>query len=89
MDQPSAALGGASAAVKRDLRAYARQTNVRLALGAFVLLFGVGLGLIYLIYGPGAAGVGLLCLLGSLVPIALILFFLYGMDWILGRVRPK
>jgi hypothetical protein len=75
--------------VKRDLRAYARQTNVRLGVGAFVLLFGVGLGLIYFIYGPGAAGVGLLCLLGSLVPIGLILFFLYGIDWILGRARPK
>ncbi len=75
--------------MKRDLRAYARQTNVRLAVGAFVLLFGVGLGLIWLIYGPGAAGVGLLCLLGSLVPIALILFFLYGIDWIVRRARPK
>ena len=75
--------------MKRDLRAYARQTNVRLALGGFVLLFGVGLGLIYLIYGPGAAGVGLLCLLGSLVPIGLIFFFMYGIDWIVGRARPK
>ncbi len=75
--------------MKRDLRAYARQTNVRLAIGAFILLFGIGLGLIYLIYGSGAAGVGLLCLLGSLVPIALILLFLYGLDWIMQRARPK
>ncbi len=75
--------------MKRDLRAYARQTNVRLAAAAFVLLFGVGLGLIYLIYGPGAAGVGLLCLLGSVVPIALIVFALYGIDWIVKRARPK
>ncbi len=75
--------------MKRDLRAYARQTNVRLGMGAFILLFGIGLGLIYLIYGPGAAGVGLLCLLGSLVPIGLILLFLYGLDWIMQRARPK
>ena len=75
--------------MKRDLRAYARQTWVRLGMGAFVLLFGVGLGLIYIIYGPGAAGVGLLCLLGSLVPIGLILFALFGMDWIVKRARPK
>ncbi len=75
--------------MKRDLRVYARQTNVRLATGAFVLLFGVGLGLIYFIYGPGAAVVGLLCLLGSLVPIVLILFALYGMDWIVKRANPK
>lgn len=75
--------------MKRDLRAYARQTNVRLAFGAAVLLFGVGLALIYFIYGPGAAGAGLLCLLGSLVPIGLIFLALYGMDWILKRARPK
>ncbi len=75
--------------MKRDLRDYARQTNVRLAVGAFVVLFGVGLGLIYLIYGPGAAGVGLLCLLGGLVPIALILTFLYAIDWIVRRDRSR
>ncbi len=75
--------------MKRDLREYARQTNVRLALGAFFLLFVVGLGLIYLIYGPGAAGLGFLCLLAALVPIVLILFALYGMDWIVKRARPK
>jgi multisubunit Na+/H+ antiporter MnhB subunit len=75
--------------MKRDLREYARQTNVQLAIAAFVLLFGVGLGLIYLIYGPGAAGVGLLCLLGGLVPIGLILLALFGMDWIVKRARPK
>jgi hypothetical protein len=75
--------------VKRDLRAYARQTNVRLAIGAIILLYGLGLGLIYFIYGPGAALVGLLCLLGSLVPIALILIALYGLDWFVQRARPK
>ena len=75
--------------MKRDLRAYARQTNVRLAAGALVLLFIVGIGLIYLIYGVGAAGIGLLCLLGSLVPIALIFIALYGIDWIVKRARPK
>ncbi len=75
--------------MKRDLRAYARQTNVQLAVAAFILLFGVGLGLIYFIYGPGAAGVGLLCLLGSLVPIGLILIALFGLDWIVKRARPK
>lgn len=75
--------------MKRDLRAFARQTNIRLAIGAFILLFGLGLGLIYLIYGPGAAATGLLCLMGSLVPIALILVALYGMDWIVKHARPK
>jgi hypothetical protein len=75
--------------MKRDLRAYARQTNVRLAVAAFVLLYGVGIALIYFIYGPGAAVVGLLCLLGALVPVALILLALYGIDWIVRRANPK
>ena len=75
--------------MKRDLREFAKQTNLRLVIGAFILLFGVGVGLIYFIYGPGAAGIGLLCLLGSLVPIVLILLSLYGIDWIVKNVRPK
>jgi hypothetical protein len=75
--------------MKRDLRDYAKQTNLQLALGAFVLLFAVGLGLIWLIYGRGAAIFGLLCLLGAFVPIGLILLVFYGMDWILKNARPK
>ena len=75
--------------MKRDLRPYARQTNVRLAAGALALLFVVGLALIYFIYGAGAAAAGLLCLLGSLVPAALILIAIYGIDWIVQRARPK
>ena len=75
--------------MKRDPREFARQTNVRLAIGAFALLFGVGLLLILLIYGPGAALAGFLCLLGGLVPVVLILASLYGIDWIVRRARPK
>ncbi len=75
--------------MKRDLREYAKQTNIQLMVAAFVLLFGVGLGLIYVIYGPGAAGVGLLCLLGGLLPIALILIALVGIDWITKHARSK
>ena len=75
--------------MKRDLREYARRTNVQLAAGAFFLLFGVGLILIYLIYGSGAALIGLLCLLGALVPVGLIFVALYGMDWIVRCARPK
>ena len=75
--------------MKRDLRAYARRTNVQLAVGAFVLLFIIGLGLIWWIYGLGAAITGLLCLLGALVPIALIFLALYGIDWIVKRANSK
>jgi len=73
----------------KDLREYAKQTNVRLALGAFILLFVVGVGLIWLIYGEGAAGLGLACLLAALFPVILILFVFLGIEWILKHARPK
>jgi len=73
----------------RDLREYAKQTNVRLALGAFLLLFVVGVVLIWAFYGERAAGMGLVCLLAALVPVILILFIFVGIEWILRRARPK
>jgi energy-converting hydrogenase Eha subunit E len=72
--------------VSRDLRAYARSTNVRLGVGAFFLLFVIGIGLIYLIYGREAALLGFFCLLAAMVPILLILLFLFITDWIVKRV---
>ncbi len=68
--------------MSRDLRKYARQTNVRLAVGALLVLFVVGDGLIYLFYGGGAAVVGILCLLGGMVPVVLTLLVLLLLDWI-------
>jgi multisubunit Na+/H+ antiporter MnhB subunit len=73
----------------KDLREYGKQTNVRMALGAFVLLFVVGVGLIWLIYGEGAAGLGFVCLLAALFPIVLILPVFVAIEWILKRARPK
>jgi multisubunit Na+/H+ antiporter MnhB subunit len=73
----------------KDLREYAKQTNVRLVLGAFILLFVVGVGLIWLIYGEGAAGLGFTCLLAALFPVILILFVFLGIEWILKHARPK
>lgn len=73
----------------KDLREYAKQTNVRLALGAFILIFVVGVGLIWLIYGESAAGLGFACLLAALFPVILILFVFLAIEWILKRVRPK
>ncbi len=65
-----------------DLRKYAHQTNIRLAIGAVLVLFIIGDGLIYLFYGGGAALMGILCLLGGMVPIVLIVLVLYLFDWI-------
>ncbi|MBI2759211.1 MAG: hypothetical protein HYX49_11105 [Chloroflexi bacterium] len=75
--------------MKRDLRDYAKNTNVRLGIGAVILLFIIGTGLIYLIYGPGAAAFGFICLLGGLIPITLIFLALYAIDWIVKNARPK
>ena len=69
----------------RDLRKYTRQTNVRLIVGALLLLFIVGDGLIYFLYGGGAAVMGLLCLLAALVPVGLTALVLLLMDWIRKR----
>lgn len=71
----------------RDLRKYMSQTNFRLLAGAFFLLFVVGLGLIWLIYGLPAAISGLLCLLGALIPIGLIWLFMLGLDWIVKQAN--
>ena len=73
----------------KDLREYARQTNVRLALGAFILLFVVGVGLIWIFYGERAAGMGFVCLLAALFPVILIRAIFLGIEWILKRARPK
>lgn len=68
--------------MSRDLRKYARQTNVRLAIGAILVLFIVGDGLIYLFYGGGAALMGILCLLGGMVPVVLVILVLLLFEWI-------
>jgi len=75
--------------VSRDLRKYARSTNVQLAIGAILLLFILGIGLIYLIYGPGAAMMGITCLLAGLSPVIIIVLLLFLLDWIVKRARSE
>lgn len=70
-----------------DLRKYASQTTFRIVLGALLLLFTVGIGLIWLIYGPGAAMMGFLCLLGALLPIGLVWLALFGLDKLVKRLN--
>lgn len=78
-----------SEGLSRDLRKFSRDTNVRLAVGAFILLFVVGIGLIWAIYGQAAAGMGFLCLLAAVLPVILILAVFLAIEWILKRARPK
>jgi len=73
----------------RDLRKYATQTNTRLILGAFLVLLIVGDGLIWIIYGAGAAITGLLCIGAGLLPIIIIVGVLWVMDWVVRKNRPE
>lgn len=73
--------------MSRDLRKYVKDTNARILIGAILLLFVVGIVLIWVVYGFGAAVTGFLCLLGALVPIALIFLALFGLDWIVKRAN--
>ena len=71
----------------RDLRKYARQTNVRLFAGFILLLLVVGIGLIYRFYGAGGAILGLICLGAGLAPLILIGLILLGMEWVVKRAN--
>ena len=75
--------------MSRDLRKYARNTNIRLLAGFILLLFFVGGSLIYMIYGPQGAIVSFICLLAGLAPLALIALILWGMEWIVKRVNEE
>jgi TM2 domain-containing membrane protein YozV len=75
--------------MSRDLRAYSRQTIMRLLVGFLILVFIVGDGLIYLIYGREAALTGLLCLTIALSPLVIIWIALSVMEWIAKRAQEE
>ena len=69
----------------RDLREYTRNTQNRLVFGLVILVFVVGVGLIYVFYGKGAALVGIGCLLAALLPVGIVMLFL----WVTERLVKK
>jgi len=71
----------------RDLRQYARSSQFRYVIGFILLLLIVGLGLIAWLYGPGAMGMGLLCLLGMIIPVLVVALLMEGIGWIVRRAR--
>lgn len=71
----------------RDLRRYARQTNLRLLFGFILILFLIGIGLIYAFYGREAAVLGVLCLVFGLAPLVIIWVSLWLIDWIVKRAN--
>ena len=73
----------------RDLRRYARTTNIRLGVGFFLLLLLVGDGLIFLIYGRNAAVSGLLCIFAGLAPLVLIGLGLFLLDIVVKRANAE
>lgn len=72
--------------MSRDLRKFNRQTTIYLIIGGMVLLFVVGAGLVYFIYGPESAISSLICMAAGLFPVALIVIVLWGLDWIVKHV---
>jgi predicted membrane protein len=75
--------------MSHDLRKYQRQTTIRLIIGGILLLYIVGGGLIYLIYGRNAALSGIFCLLLGMIPLAAIMLFFLVIEWIVKRYRDE
>ena len=73
--------------MSRNLREYARTTNTRLVIGFILLLFCLGDGLIYLIYGKNAAIMGMFCMLGGLALVIIIWLVLLLIDWIIIKAN--
>jgi hypothetical protein len=72
--------------MSRDLRRYARQTNLHLVIGFFLILFLVGDGLICFFYGREPALFGLICLAAGSAPLVLIAIILYLMEKFVQKV---
>lgn len=70
-----------------NLKKYDQQTITRLIIGGILIVFIIGDGLIYLIYGAEAAGMGLLCLATAMLPILLIWLVIWFMDWVVKRAN--
>lgn len=75
--------------MKRNLRDYARQTDRRLIIGALLILFLVGGGLIWWLYGSGGASMGVFCMLAGLTPVILILLIFLAIERILKSAGRK
>ncbi len=71
----------------RDLRRYARQTDIRLLFGFILILFLIGIGLIYVFYGQQAAVLGVICLIFGLSPLVIIWMSLAVIEWIVKRAK--
>lgn len=71
--------------MKLDPRAHSKQTSIHLIFGGIGILFLIGDGLVYFIYGPAAAISGFLCLGAGLLPVVIIM----GIFWVMEKVVNK
>ena len=67
---------------RTDLRRHRARTDRNLLLGFFALLFVVGGGLIWLLYGSGAAAFGIGCMAVGAMLAGLVLFVMLGLQWL-------
>jgi hypothetical protein len=72
----------------RDIRRYAQQTNIRLFIGFLLILFIIGIGLIYIFWGWEAALLGLICMILGLSPMILIWLALFIIGWVVRKADP-
>ncbi len=75
--------------MSRDLRKYARQTDIRSIIAFLIILFVIGDGLIWYFYGSQSALLGALCMLVGLVPLGLIFLVLELLGWIVKRFKDE
>lgn len=71
--------------MSRDLREYTKKTRTRLVIGFVALILIVGDGLIFLFYGKEAGLLGLVCMLGALVPVVLVILILLVADRVVKK----
>lgn len=64
---------------------YSKKVKREMMVGFFIILFTLGLGLIWFIYGRNAMLFGLLCLAGVLVPALAIILLMKLIDYFLKR----
>jgi hypothetical protein len=64
------------------MQPHRQRTERNLLLGFFGLLFVVGGGLIWLIYGSGAAAFGLGCMALGAALTGLVLLIMFGLQWL-------
>ena len=70
-------------------RAHRARTERNLLLGFFGLLFVVGGGLIWYLYGGGAAALGVACIALGAVLVGLLWLLMRGLEWLSERWEEK